>query len=78
MRIICNNGASVCTPDNFAIKARIKRAKNAMRKNIIKHQVRMNLCRSKRNEIVSKAYTLAGVIFGLSYVGLMLTMPLGV
>lgn len=77
MNTICNNGASVCTPDNFAIKARIKRSKRVMRANIAKHQIRMNGIKSKRNELVSKAYTLAGVIFGLSYVGLMLAMPLG-
>ena len=78
MSIICNNGASICTPDNFAVKARKLRLKREMRSNLVKHQVRMNRLHNKRNELVSKAYTLAGLVFGLGYVLAFLTMPLGV
>ena len=76
MAIQTKNGASVCTPDKFAIKQREARLKRLCRTTLKKHEIAMNKKQAMLDKRIDVAYGLLGVVVGLLYMGVLLGISL--
>lgn len=76
MNIILNNGAAICTPDKFAIKARKARLKRALRSNL-KAYALAKIAKDNARELKGdKVNIVCGALFGVVYMGLLLVVAL--
>ena len=71
-----SNNFSVCTPDNFAVKQRIKRTKNVLRTNLKEHRVRRNERAAKLSLRYDSLYSYCGALFGVGFVSTLLSLPI--
>lgn len=76
MRIITSNGAAICTPDNFAIKARKARLKRSLRNNLKSYSLAKIASDNAKESKGDRINMICGALFGLAYMGLFLGITL--
>ena len=76
MKIITNNGAAICTPDNFAIKARKTRLKRALRNNLKAYSIAKIASDNAKESKGDKMNIICGALFGLAYMGVLMGITL--